>query len=195
MLYTIFRGFFFYLLKVLSRMEVHGVDHLPKTGPVLLVSNHISNWDPLVVGSAANRRVSFIAKEELFKIPLVNYLLKAWGVVSVKRGRGDREAISKSLELLREQNVIGIFIEGHRNKIDPDHMLKPQPGAAMLALKSGAPVVPMLVTNTHHIYRFGKVRVFIGAPLQFQMDPERDKKKLYNEVSQRIIDAIESLRD
>ncbi|TCL70965.1 1-acyl-sn-glycerol-3-phosphate acyltransferase [Hydrogenispora ethanolica] len=194
MLYLIFKTFFLYLLKILSRMEVIGAENIPTSGPVILVSNHISNWDPLVVGSASPRQVRFIAKEELFKIPVIKQLLKAWGAMPVKRGRGDREVIAKSLEVLREQNVLGIFIEGKRNKGNREQMLKPQPGAAMLALKSNAPVVPMLVTNTHHIYRLGKVRVYIGKALQFHPEPERDKKELYAETSQRIVGAIESLR-
>ena len=176
-------------------MEVKGHENIPASGPVIVVSNHISNWDPMVVGSSIKRQVNFIAKEELFKIPVVGWLLKAWGVTPVKRGRGDREAISKSLKFLRDQRVIGIFIEGTRNKQDPNRMQKPQPGAAMLALKSGATVIPVVVVNTRKIFRsFTKVKVRIGKPLYFTEQPEVDKKELYIQVSKQIAEAIEQLR-
>lgn len=195
MLYWIFRNLFLYFFKIVNRIEVHGSENVPAAGPVILASNHISNWDPMVVGSSVRRKVNFIAKEELFKIPLIGLLLKAWGAMPVKRGRGDREAISKSLEILRSDQVLGIFIEGRRNKSNPEQMGKPQPGAAMLAVKTGAPVVPMLVKNTRRIPCFAKVRVFIGKPLAFNDGPERDRKEAYQDISQKIVAAIEAMRN
>jgi 1-acyl-sn-glycerol-3-phosphate acyltransferase len=193
-LYSIFRFIFLCIFKLFNRMEVRGAENLPETGPVVLVSNHISNWDPMVVGSSVHRKVHFIAKEELFKAPLIGLLIKAWGAMPVKRGRGDREAISKSLEVLREQKVLGIFIEGTRNKTNPDRMQKPQPGAAMLAIKSGAPVVPMVVKNTRFVFRFAKIKVAIGEPIFFTDDARQERKELYHYVSQRIVTEIEKLR-
>ncbi len=194
MLYKIFRFLFYCILKIVSRLTIYGVENIPSSGPVILVSNHISNWDPMIVGISANRQVHFIAKEELFKFPPLRYLMLAWGALPVKRGRGDREVISKSLEVLKDQKILGIFIEGTRNKVDPNRMQKPQPGAAMLTLKSGAVVVPMLVTNSNRISRLSKVEVFIGKPITFTTDPGQDKKELYSEISQTIVNAIESLR-
>jgi 1-acyl-sn-glycerol-3-phosphate acyltransferase len=196
-LYTIFKVIFAFILKVFGRYQVFGRQNLPDSGPLIIVSNHISNWDPLMVGVAIPRRVSFIAKEELFGIPLVGSLLKAWGMLPIKRGRIDREALSKPLDLLKDKKVIGIFIEGKRNLKNPDTMLKPQPGAAMLALRSGAPIVPVAVINTNRILRsFKRVKVFIGKPIHFASKTELEgleKKEQYSKIGRELTETIQEL--
>jgi 1-acyl-sn-glycerol-3-phosphate acyltransferase len=195
MLYRLFKNLFKIFFKLFYRFEVIGLDNIPTSGPVMLVSNHVSNWDPPVLGSASNRQVFFLAKEELFKIPVLNFLLPAWGVLPLKRGRGDREAITKSIEVLSDGKILGIFIEGTRNKGNPDHLGKPQPGAAMFALKSNATVIPTLLLNTRTVGKsFQKVKVIFGKPLQLINDPTLEKKELYTAVSHQIAAAIDSLR-
>lgn len=194
MLYRIFRFIFLIYLKIFNRFQVVGQENIPMEGPVILVSNHVSNWDPLVLGSASTRQVHFLAKESLFKAPVIGWLMKAWGVLPLKRGRGDREAIVKSLEILSNNLILGIFIEGTRNKIHPEKMKEPQPGAAMMTLKSGAPVVPMLLINTHQIFSLKKVVARIGPSLHFENNPEIDKKELYTKISGQIVNAIERMR-
>ncbi len=197
MLYKIFRSFFAIIIKIFGRYRIFGSENFPSSGSVIVVSNHVSNWDPLMVGVAMPRQVSFLAKEELFRIPLIGFLLRAWGIIPLKRGRGDREALSKSLELLKDGKVIGIFIEGKRNLKNPETMLKPQPGAAMLALKSGVPVVPVAVINTNRILRsFKRVKVIIGKPIHFDSKAELeglDKKEQYSRISKEIILTIQGL--
>lgn len=197
MLYNIFKFIFSVILKILGRYQVFGEESFPSSGPAIVVSNHISNWDPLMVGVAMPRQVNFIAKSELSKIPLVGFLLKKWGVVPIKRGHSDREALSKSLELLKNGKVMGIFIEGKRNLGNPEIMIKPQPGAAMLALKSEVPVVPVAVINTNRILRsFKRIKVFIGKPLLFTSKEELeglDRKEQYSQISKELIMTIEDL--
>lgn len=197
MLYQIFRFLFSLFFKIICRYQVIGIDNFPSSGPVVVVSNHISNWDPLMVGAAMPRQINFIAKSELSKIPLVGYLLKAWGVVPIKRGHSDREALTKSLELLKNGKAIGIFIEGKRNLGNPEIMIKPQPGAAMLALKSAVPVVPVAVINTNRILRsLKRVKVIIGKPIDFSSKPNLkslDRKEQYSRVSAELINTIQEL--
>lgn len=195
MLYQLFRFIFLIMFKITNRFRSIGAANLPDSGPVMLVSNHISNIDPLVLGSAVNRQVWYIAKDSLFRIPVVGQLLKAWGAFPVKRGRGDREAISRALEVLKDQKVLGIFIEGRRNKDNPEQMAKPQSGAAMLAVKSGATVVPALILNSRSFLRgFRQIKVIIGKPLTLDIHNELDKKELYNNISNQIVTAINDLR-
>lgn len=197
MLYKVFRIFFAIILKLISRYKVIGLNNLPSSGPALVVSNHISNWDPLMLGVAMPRQINFIAKSELSRIPLVGSLIKAWGAVPIKRGHSDREALSKSIELLKDGRVIGIFIEGRRNLGNPEKMIKPQPGAAMLALKSEVPVIPMAIINTNRILRsLKRVKVIIGKPIDFSSKPELkslEKKEQYSRVSMEITTTIEEL--
>lgn len=197
MLYTIFKSLFAFIIKIFGRYQVYGRQNLPNTGPLIIVSNHISNWDPLMVGVAIPRKVSFIAKEELFRIPVVGFLMKAWGMIPVKRGRVDREALSKPLELLKDEKVIGIFIEGKRNLKNPAVMLKPQPGVAMLALRSKAPVVPVAMINTNRILRsFKRVKVYIGKPIGFASRPELEgleKKEQYSIIGKELTEIIQEL--
>jgi len=196
-LYTIFKYLFAFIIKIFGRYQVFGRQNLPNSGPLIIVSNHISNWDPLMVGAAIPRKVSFIAKGELFSIPLVGFLLKAWGMIPVKRGRIDREALSKPQELLNDEKVIGIFIEGKRNLKNPAIMLKPQPGAAMLALRSGAPVVPVAVINTNRLLRsFKRVKVFIGKPILFSSRTELEgleKKEQYSAIGNELTEIIQEM--
>lgn len=197
MLYTIFKSLFAFIIKIFGRYQVYGRQNLPNTGPLIIVSNHISNWDPLMVGVAIPRKVSFIAKEELFRIPVVGFLMKAWGMIPVKRGRVDREALSKPLELLKDEKVIGIFIEGKRNLKNPAVMLKPQPGVAMLALRSKAPVVPVAMINTNRILRsFKRVKVYIGKPIGFASRPELEgleKKEQYSAIGNELTEIIQEM--
>jgi 1-acyl-sn-glycerol-3-phosphate acyltransferase len=196
-LYKVFRIFFAIILKIISHYKVIGLNNLPSSGPALVVSNHISNWDPLMLGVAMPRQINFIAKSELSRIPLVGSLIKAWGAVPIKRGHSDREALSKSIELLKNGRVIGIFIEGKRNLGNPEKMIKPQPGAAMLALKSEVPVIPVAIINTNRILRsLKRVKVIIGKPIDFSSKPELkslEKKEQYSRVSMEIITTIQEL--
>ena len=139
MIYKIFRAFFFSIFKIFNWFQIKNQEQLPTDGPVIVACNHISNWDPMVLGSAVPRIVNFVAKIELFKTPVVGFFMKVWGAIPIKRGRGDREAITRSLEVLESGRVLGIFIEGRRNKGKPDQMLPPQVGVAMLALKAALP--------------------------------------------------------
>ncbi|HEY8463588.1 MAG TPA: lysophospholipid acyltransferase family protein [Bacillota bacterium] len=192
MLYTIFKILFKTFFLLTSRFEVIGHANIPVSGPVILAANHVSNWDPLVLGCAVKRRVHFIAKMELFKFPLLGLLLRAWGAFPVRRGHGDREAIVKSLEILKEGKMLGIFIEGGRNKTNPGR-IQAQPGAAMLATHSGAPVIPVALINTDHLFK--KKQVVIGAPLTFgDLSGTASKKELYQQISQQLATAITGLR-
>jgi 1-acyl-sn-glycerol-3-phosphate acyltransferase len=192
--YRFAKVFFSILFKITNRFRISGAEELPPAGPLIVAANHISNWDPLVLGSACPRQIRFVAKIELFKIPLVGPLIKAWGAFPVHRGRSDREAIARSLELLAQGEVLGIFIEGRRNQGNPRQMQAPQAGAAMLALKSGAPVVPALILNSRRIPWFwNRLEVRFGRPLQFTAQPGLEKKELYQQISQKIVTTIKEL--
>ncbi|MDQ0285683.1 1-acyl-sn-glycerol-3-phosphate acyltransferase [Desulfofundulus luciae] len=178
------------ILAFIRRWEVVGTHHLPRSGGVLVVSNHVSYWDPVVVGCALDRQVHFIAKAELFRIPLLGPVIRALGAFPVRRGGGDRQAIRRALELLKQGRVVGIFPEGTRSK--SGELLEPHLGAAMLALRAKVPVLPVAVLNTRGV--FGKVRVHIGKPLVFSRDNQTGRPD-YQAVSRELMREIARLMD
>lgn len=195
MFYQTFKKFFSILFKVVQRMKVIGAEHVPMTGPVILAANHVSNWDPLVIGSAAPRQLVFLAKKSLFKIPLVGLIIRGWGATPVERGHSQRSTINLWLTILKQGKAICIFPEGKRNREHTGQMLKLQSGLAMLAVKSGAPIVPVALINSDRIFRgFKQLKVIMGAPITFQDQPELDRKELYNRINARITTEIMELK-
>ncbi len=188
--YRIFRFLFNLIPRTLHRCEVLGAENVPETGGVMLVANHRSLIDPPLVGGAVKRRVFFIAKESLFKLPVLGWLMHVWGMLPVKRGRADREAIITSINALESGKAFGIFIEGTRNKTTAE-MLPPKHGAAMIATKTNAPVVPMALVNTQYFLRsFKKIWVVIGKPMDFQEFEHLERKEKYEAISQKITQEI-----
>lgn len=178
-----------FILFVLRRWEVRGAENLPATGGVILAANHISYWDPVAIICAFKKRqVFFMAKSELFKIPLVGYAVRLSGAFPVRRDVTDRNALRTALRLLQAGEVVGIFPEGTRSH--SGEMLKPHLGAAMLALKAGTPVVPVAVSGTRGV--FGKIIVRVGSPIYFKPVAKATKTELEN-ISDRVMDEIAML--
>lgn len=178
------------VLFILRRWEVRGADNFPHSGGLVVICNHTSYWDPIVVGCAINRVIHFMAKAELFTIPLLGIIIKFLHAFPVKRGGSDRNAIRTALQLLVNGKVVGIFPEGTRSKTG--EILDPHLGAAMLALKAGVPILPVAVVGTRGFT--DKVRVLIGKPIEF---PEYKEKKAakqdLQEVSNRVMEEVTRL--
>jgi len=183
MLYLLGRAIFRIIFRVVFRWRVSGREHLPTAGPYLLCANHTSWWDPPLVGSIVDPRVYFMAKEELFRVPVLGPVIRAWGAYPVKRHRADRKALRRSLELLEEGKVLGIFAEGTRSR--NGRLQKAEGGAAWLAQRSGAPVVPIGIAAPYRPFKPLQVR--IGPP--FRLEQEGDLA----EASETIMRAIASL--
>lgn len=175
------------LLKPTYRIKVEGLEHFPKEGGVLLCTNHISNFDPPVVGVTAPRKVLFMAKAELFKVPVLKQLLTNFGTFPVKRGGGDREAIRAGLKVLKEGHVLGLFPEGTRSK--DGKLGKGQAGAGFFALRSTAAVVPCAIIGPYKSFR--TLRVVYGKPIN--MEEYREKKINAEEMTSIIMEEINKL--
>lgn len=126
------------LVRIVFRLRVKGEDEIPRHGPVILIANHKSYLDPVVLGVSLKRQIYFVAKKELFKIPLFGQLITALGAFPVDRNSLDRKAFGKSLELLQKGQVVGIFPEGTR--VRKGEIGEVKPGAYLIAKLSGAPV-------------------------------------------------------
>lgn len=174
------RGWYFHVTRVvlfgwlwlLTGYRVSGIGNVPRGGPLIVVGNHLHNLDPLVVAVAIPRPVHYMAKAELFRVPVLGPLIRFGGTFPVERGRADRKAIRQAEETLAQGIAFGIFPEGTRSVTAA--MTHPLAGGALIALRTGAPVLPVAVTGTEHLplnggkapkRRFRRaVRVRIGEP-------------------------------
>lgn len=162
------------VLRVVFRWQVEGRENIPPAGPVLFCSNHISAWDPPVVGCAATRQVYFMAKRELWRIPVLRTIITVVGAYPVDRTRADVSTIRRSLELLEQGHTIGVFPEGTRSRTGQLGPLRS--GAAKLALKTGAAVVPMAILGPYRAFR--PLRVRVGKPIVCARDPQPSREKV-----------------
>ncbi|WP_353057677.1 lysophospholipid acyltransferase family protein [Paenibacillus pasadenensis] len=189
MLYEFCRGVLRGAYAVLFRLEAEGLHHVPAEGPVILCANHISNFDPPTVGIKLSRKVHYMAKAELFEVPVLGKLINGLGAFPVKRGGVSKESIRTAISLLKDGNVMGIFPEGSRNS-GVDAAKK---GAAMIALRSGATVIPVAIDGTYKLFR--KTRVIYGPPVDLTefIDSSSGGDTL-EQVTNKIMRSITQLR-
>jgi 1-acyl-sn-glycerol-3-phosphate acyltransferase len=144
--YAVFTWFTRIVVRVLAHWEIQGQERVPREGAVVLVCNHLHLLDPPLVAASVPRRVHTMAKRELFETPLVGWTLWPYGAIPVRRFSADMGALRAARNLLRRGDAVMMFPEGTRSR---DAQLHPAlPGAAMVALLAGAPVLPVAVTGT-----------------------------------------------
>jgi 1-acyl-sn-glycerol-3-phosphate acyltransferase len=168
--------------------------HVPATGAVIVACNHVSYLDPVVLGIGFLRPVTYLAKKQLFEIPVLGPIIYALGAYPTDREAGGVAAVRAALRALKEGRCIGIFPEGGRN-LDGQHEEKG--GAALLAALSGAPVVPAAIAGTRHPRPFRTIRVIYGEPLIVKRNRKADGDDLEKwtaEIMRRIRALEESIR-
>ena len=132
------RPFFAGAVKLVAKVRVYGQDRIPANGGVVLCFNHFSWLDPWAIGSFVPRTLYYVAKQEAHDNPIIGPLIRTFGTVAVRRGESDREAVRIMREIVHRGDALGMFPEGTRQKREPGTVL---PGAAMIAVQEGAPVV------------------------------------------------------
>ena len=198
MLYAIGKFLSASVCKVFGRWEVIGRENIPEKGGVMLCGNHVSYIDPPALGGGATRPVHFMAKLELFRIPVLGFLIRHVGAFPVKRGTADRSALKKAVELLKNGEIVGMFPEGTRSL---DGKLKPpEPGVGMIALRARVPVVPVALVNTEKLlpphsflFKFSRVKVVYGKPVALDDIDGQGGREAIEEVGRRIMSAIGQL--
>lgn len=165
--YRLLCGLAWILTRLVCRYQVCGLEHVPKSGPLLLVANHLSWYDPFLLAPLLPRRVWFFTKVEVFKWPIVGWLAKLTGQIQVHRGEGDRTALGQALTYLHQGRAVMIFPEGTVAR--QERMIAAHTGVAMLALRSKATVLPIAHYGSRRILRrhrgwFPRVTVEIGTP-------------------------------
>lgn len=178
------------IINTLFRIEISNGDNLPDEGACIACINHISLFDPLVTSAVLKRPVRFMAKEELFRIPVVGWYLKSIGVIPVKRGSGDIGAIKSSLKALKNGEVLGIFPTGTREKKNPNAPVKP--GAALIAIKAEVPVIPIHIDASYRIFSQVKITVGESVDLSGYLGRKPSQEEL-TEAAESIYNSIKSL--
>lgn len=184
------------IFKLLYRFRTVNADKLPSEGGVIIACNHLSYSDPPLLGLSAKRRLYFMAKSELFRNKFFGALIRALGAFPVERGAGDGKAIKTGEDLIREGNVMTIFIEGGRTKTG--ELMRPRSGCALVAQQMQVPVVPACITvvgKTKSI--FSKRKIEFGDPLtppQLGLTVDGGRREL-KDASNMIMGEIRKMRE
>jgi 1-acyl-sn-glycerol-3-phosphate acyltransferase len=180
------------MARVFWRARVYGTQNVPANGPLIVACNHVSYFDPPFMGCFCPRRIRYMAKKELFEIPVLGPMIRGLGAYSVDRRGSATAAIKRSLNVLEAGGAIGIFPEGTRNLTGT---VAPQTGVALLAALSQAAVVPACIHGTDRALRLARVDVAFGRPLS---PPAAGRKATREELAKftaEIMKAIEELAE
>lgn len=182
------------LFKVVLRGRTEGATNVPPQGGLVVVANHGSYLDPPLLSCAVRRPVAFMAKEELFRVPLLGPLIRACGAYPVARGCGDRQALRTACVRLQEGWATGVFLDGTRQA--DGRVTKPQQGAALLAARTGLPLLPVAIINSHRALgrdgglRLVPVHVRIGTPIPAPASTNRADLEAVTEAAQAQINRL-----
>lgn len=182
------------VFRLFFRVEVINSQKIPAEGPALLCANHNTVLDMFFLGFRLKRWINWMAKEELFRNPVSAFVLKKLGAFPVKRGTGDVGSIKTAYHLLDEGEIVGIFPHGHRIAPSKLETKKVKPGAAMIAVTAGVPVIPATVKGSYRI--FSKMKVIFGDPVIYGDGPDKKyTKEELLEFSRDIIKKVYSLAE
>ena len=189
--------FVFPIFRFFFRGKTIGTSNVPKTGGVVVVSNHGSHLDPPILGHSLGRPVAFMAKSELFKVPILSSIISACGAYSVKRGAGDREALRTASNRLIGGWATGVFLDGTRQ--ENGRVNNPKAGAALLAARTGCPILPVAIVNSHRAFpkgsflpRFVSIHLKVGELIQ---PPPTRKREDLTSTTKAIQLSINSMID
>ena len=175
-------------VRLLTQLRVYGSERIPDHGGVVLAMNHFSTVDVITFGAASPRTILYVGKSEAHRVPGLGHLMRAFGSFSVSRGEADRQAVWMMRQFARDGETLGVFVEGTRQKSGVPGEV--QPGAAMVAISEGVPVVPGAVEGSQRWrpWNLEPVSIAWGEPIHF--DGVRRGSKGYREASEEIRSRI-----
>jgi 1-acyl-sn-glycerol-3-phosphate acyltransferase len=189
--YPIGKGVLGSMTRAATSIRVYGKERVPREGGGVLAMNHFNFIDIPVFGTICPRRIVFVGKSELFETPGLSELIRLHGALPIRRGESDRDALRRMREAVRDNDVLGLFIEGTRQKSGVPG--KPMPGAAMIAISEGVPVIPAAIhgSQTWKLGNRAAVSIAFGEPMRFAEYPRNSKG--YAAASEEIMAEIKRL--
>ena len=178
-------------------IKISGGDRVPRTGGFIAASNHISYYDPPLIGSWAPREMCFFAKKELFRNPVMGAIIRATNAIPVGRGTVDRKAMEAAVNVIQSGFGLLVFPEGTRSRTDK--FLPPRPGVGMIAVKAGCPIVPVYLHGSNHssdcFRRRDQLSITFGEPLSAEWVRSFSAEKAsYVEIAAAVMDCIAALK-
>ena len=188
-LFYLGRFLFWVSFGTIWRCKVYGQENIPKDGGVLIAPNHVSYADPPLIGSSMERPLYFMAKQELFEMPVMGFLIRRTHAFPVKRGAGDIGAFKTGLRQLQKGHALLMFPEGTRSK--DGNFGKARSGVGMLSCHAQVPVVPVRIYNARNLKSFGQLKVVFGKPVYPPKDYEKDT---YQKFSEQVLEEIKNMK-
>ena len=184
MLYKFIKVLIWIYYTIFFRATVVGVENVPKKGAAILCSDHSSNYDPITMAAYINRLPRYMAKKELFQVPVIGWLITQLHAFPVNReAPADMKAFKSAIKVLKSEELLGIFAQGARVKAGDEKSAKA--GVALIAMRGNAPVIPVAISGSHK--PFSKIYISFGEPLTLD---EYRGKKLNNEGLHEVADLI-----
>lgn len=194
-MYCFFWILFWPFIRLLFPVKIVGKENLKKVDKksAILICNHLSNADPVLIASYIRRKISFLAKREIFKNKLAGWFFRSIGIIPIDRENIDIKAIKSALTVLKNDGVLGIFPEGTRNKKD-EELKEIKNGCCMFAIKAKVPVVPIIIQKRAQIFR--KTKITIGEPFELsEFYGSKLSTEVLNEAGQIVVDKLKVLYD
>lgn len=156
------------IIRFFQRVKVTGLENIPKDGPVLFCANHMAIRDPILIAAACKRQITFVAKKELFRVPVIGWLVKKLGAIPVDRGNANTGTIKASVNVLKRGGAIAIFPQGHRYPAVNPAETPIKNGAAMLTYRSRCDVIPVCIKTKNFKYSFlRRKEIIFGKPIPY----------------------------
>jgi len=193
MIYHIVRAFVTFWAK-LTGCRLTGLENIPQEGAAILICNHISNFDPILLACTTKRQIRFMAKSEFFNNKFIKKIFDLAGAFPVSRGESDITALKKAVSILKENQLLGIFPEGHRNMSGQLHPFKK--GVTLIAYKGQVSVIPVAVKDSGNFFCFWRRQrplLLVGAPIAMPAGKTPDMLEEYTDVFRGAVEDLQNL--
>ncbi len=185
-MYRVLKAIVGVLFKLIYRINVKGIENIPKDGAFIVSANHTHIFDPIVLAVIIDRQVFFLAKKELFKNKIFSKFFSSLGVIAIDRKNNDFKAIKMCFKVIRNKNILGIFPEGTRVKnVDISNMKK---GVALIALKNDTNIVPIHIDASYKI--FSKINIEIYKKIEVNEFKNLDESEAIDKLTEKLFNSI-----